>query len=117
MIKFDPTNELSDEELDKIAAEDFDVFLDYLDQKSAYLKKFTKPLSSYHTKRYASIAAASSGKSLSKEDYDAAAKLGKKNEDEVVDKIIKKEKKQQEIEMLKNSGVKNVKTDRTQWFD
>lgn len=117
MIQFDPENELTDKELDKIAEQDFDAFLNYLDQKSEYLKKFTKPLSSYHTKRFASMAAATSGRELSKEDYDNANKLGRKNEEAAIDKITKKEKKQQEIEMLKNNGVKNVKTDRTQWFD
>ena len=33
MAKFDPQNELTDEELDIIADNDFDEFLDYLDQK------------------------------------------------------------------------------------
>ena len=64
MVKFDPNNELSDKELDTLAEKDFDMFLDYLDQKSEYLKQFTKPLSSYHTKRFASIAAATQGKQL-----------------------------------------------------
>ena len=34
---YDPNNPLSDEELDKIAEEDFDKFLEYLDSKTAYL--------------------------------------------------------------------------------
>ena len=42
MVKFDPNNELSDKELDALAEKDFDMFLDYLDQKTAYLKQFTK---------------------------------------------------------------------------
>lgn len=117
MLEFDPENELSDEELDKIAEKDFDAFLDYLDQKSEYLKKFTKPLSSYHTKRYASMAAADSGKDLSKEQYDKANNIGRKNEEAAIDKIEKKALKEKEIQMLKDNGVKNVKTDRTQWFD
>lgn len=117
MLKFDPQNELTDAELDKIAEQDFDAFLDYLDQKSEYLKKFTKPLSSYHTKRYASMAAADSGKDLSKEEYDKANNIGRKNEEAAIDKIEKKALKEKEIQMLKDNGVKNVKTDRSQWFD
>ena len=46
MVKFDPNNELSDEELNKLGEENFDDFLDYLDQKAEHLKQFTKPLSS-----------------------------------------------------------------------
>ena len=55
MILFDPQNELTDEQLDELANQNFDDFLDYLDQKAEYLKQFTKPLSSYHTKRFASV--------------------------------------------------------------
>jgi hypothetical protein len=72
MVTFDPTNPLSDNELDKLGKEDFDAFLDYLDQKSAYLLKDSK-------------------------------------------KVAGMKKKTHEI--LKQSGVKNVKTHRSQWFD
>ena len=44
MVKYDPNNPLSDEELDKLGKENFDEFLSYLDSKSEYLKSFTKPL-------------------------------------------------------------------------
>ena len=53
MVKYDPDNPLSDEELDKLSEEDFDKFLEYLDSKTAYLKQFTKPLDAYHLKRFA----------------------------------------------------------------
>ena len=53
MVKYDPNNPLSDEELDKLGKEDFDSFLEYLDSKSDYLKQFTKPLGTYHAKRFA----------------------------------------------------------------
>lgn len=70
--KFDPANPLSDSELDALSKTDFDAFLDYLDQKSAYLLKDSK-------------------------------------------KVAGMKKKTHEI--LKKSGVKNVKTHRSQWFD
>ena len=42
---YDPNNPLSDEELDKIAEEDFDKFLEYLDSKTdkSHPKKFLRP--------------------------------------------------------------------------
>ena len=42
-MKYDPNNPISDEELDKIAKEDFDKFLDYLDSQSAYLQSVAGP--------------------------------------------------------------------------
>ena len=40
-IKYNPKNPLTDKELDELAEKDFDLFLEYLDSKTAYLKKFT----------------------------------------------------------------------------
>jgi len=116
MVKFDPENELSDKELDTLAEKNFDEFLNYLDQKSDYLKQFTKPLSSYHTKRYASLSAKLDGRELSKEEYDKANDIGKENERKVAEKITKDWKEESKT-VLKNNGVKNVKTRRDQWFD
>ena len=42
---FDPQNQLTDEELNKLGKEDFDGFLEYIDGQAAHLKQFTKPLS------------------------------------------------------------------------
>lgn len=114
---FDPNNPLTDEELEQLGKDDFDAMLEYLDGQTAHLKKFTKPLSSYHTKRFASISAATQGKELSDDELKIADKIGKKNEQAASDKILNKEWKTKEHEMLKNTGVKNVKTDRSQWFD
>jgi len=116
MVEYDPENPLSDEELDKLAEKDFELFLEYLDSKAAYLKKFTKPLSSYHTKRFASMAAKQSGREFPKEEYEKADQIGKENEKKAAEKIAKDWKKEGE-EILKKNGVKNVKTRRDQWFD
>ena len=116
-MKFDPENQLTDEQLDKLGEEDFDGFLEYLDGKSEYLKKFSKPLSSYHTKRFAVMAAESTGKKIDDETYQSANEIGRKNELEAEERIGKKALKEQEKEMLKRTGVKNVKTNRSQWFD
>ena len=118
MVEFDPNNELSDEELDRIAEEDFDVFLDYLDQKAAYLKQFTKPLSSYHTKRFASITAATQGKQLTDEELKKAGEIGKKNEQIAFEKIKERfDEMEKENPKYKDEGIKNIKTNRKQWFD
>jgi len=117
MMKYDPNNPLSDKELDKIAEKDFDMFLEYLDSKTAYLKQFSKPLSSYHTKRFTALSLAQQGKPITDKELKTAEKIGKANEEKVIDKIVNKEWKQKEHEILKKNGVKNVKTDRSQWFD
>ena len=115
-MKYDFNNPLSGEELDKLAEKDFDLFLDYLDQKTEYLKQFSKPLSSYHTKNFASLSLKQQGKEITEEELKKADKIGKDNEDKVRDKFVNQEWKQKEREVLKKT-VKNVKTDRSQWFD
>jgi len=67
---YNPDQELSKEELDVLAKEDFNAFLDYLDSKANYLKKFSIPLSSYHKKRYAAMSEA-----LAKEERDRARQV------------------------------------------
>ena len=118
MVNFDPNNELSDKELDTLAEKDFDMFLDYLDQKAEYLKQFTKPLSSYHTKRYASIAAATQGKQLTDDELKKATEIGKKNEDAAFEKIKERfEEMEKDNPKYKDEGIANIKTNRKQWFD
>lgn len=116
-MKYNPENPLTEEQLEKLGEENFDLFLEYLDSQSEYLKQFSKPLSSHHTKRYASLSAAHQGKQISEKELKRADKIGKENEQKAIDKIKNKEWKTKEHEMLKKTGVKNVKTDRTQWFD
>ena len=89
-MKYDPNNPLTDEQLDELGKTDFDAVLEYLDSQSEYLKKFTKPLSSYHTKRYASLASAAVGKQITDEELKKADELGKKNEKEAIDKVENK---------------------------
>ena len=116
-MKFDPNNELSDKELDALAEKDFDMFLDYLDQKSEYLKKFTKPLDTHHLKAYASFDATQHGRELSDTDLKKLNKMGKQNEEIGFDKEKHSEWVEKKNDRLKNTGVKNVKTTRKQWFD
>ena len=120
MVKFDPNNELSDKELDALAEKDFDMFLDYLDQKAEYLKQFTKPLDPYHLKRFAAQTKYDTkGEALTIEELKKLQKLGEENTkmtDEELEKHL--EWKEKEYEMLRKAfGMKNVKTHRSQWFD
>ena len=115
---FDSENPLSDLELEKLGDENFDEFLDYLDQQAEHLKQFSKPLSSYHTKRYASISAATQGKELTKEELKVAGELGKKNEDAAFNKIKERfDEMEKDNPKYKDEGIKNIKTNRSQWFD
>ena len=89
-LKYDPKNPLTDKQLDEIAAHDFDKFLEYLDSKTEYLKQFTKPLSSYHTKRFASLSLKQQGKEITDDELKKAEKIGKDNEKKVINKIKNK---------------------------
>ena len=78
-MEFNKTNEeiekMSDDELFK-----------YLDAKAAYLKQHTSPLSSYHTKRFASVSSAISNTEF---DYDSVKKIGEENDRLANEKFIK----------------------------
>ena len=115
---YDHENPLSEKELELLGEENFDDFLDYIDQKAEHLKQFSKPLSSYHTKRYASISAATQGKELTKDELKKAGELGKKNEDAAFEKIKERfDEMEKDNPKYKDEGIKNIKTNRSQWFD
>ena len=82
-MKYDPNNPISDEELDKIAKEDFDKFLEYLDSKSAYLKTKTSPLNSHELKTMAMLDAKIKGKDVSNEEWESIKEMGKQNEEKI----------------------------------
>jgi hypothetical protein len=77
---YDPSNPLSDEELDKLGKEDFDTFLEYLDSKSAHLRKMTKPLDEHHIKKFAAMDAQSRGESIDDTLIQKAKKIAKDNQ-------------------------------------
>ena len=83
---YDPNNELTDEQLDKLAEEDFDKFLEYLDAKSEYLRKDVRPLNAYETKKMAGLTAAFQGRQLTDEEFERAKEIGKENEKKILGK-------------------------------
>jgi hypothetical protein len=63
-----------------------DELFEYLDAKAAHLAKHISPLSSYYTKKFASIGAAISETEF---DYDSVKKIAKENEQKGYEKFIK----------------------------
>jgi len=108
-MKYDPNNELTDEQVESLPEEEF---FEYIDTKAAYLKEFTIPLDQYHVKKYASVAA---GGTLSTKQLREAKKIGKQGEWIKAEKIAEAAKnisvKQPDL------YVKHHKTDRSQWFE
>lgn len=113
-MKYDPNNELTDAQVEALPEEDF---FEYIDTKAAYLKQFTRPLESYHTKRFVGVGAAIEGREPTKHEFDTAKKIGKEN--------FQKRMEQEAIASEKLGGdpkyrdpqIKHFKTHRSQWFD
>lgn len=111
---YDPKNELTDTELSALNEKDF---FEYLDTKAKYLKQFTRPLESYHTKRFASIEAAMQGRELTNAELEAAKKIGKENFNARMEKEAEAARKLGGDPKYRDEGIKNFKTHRSQWFD
>lgn len=72
-MKYDPNNELTDEQLEKLGEDDFDAMLEYLDGMAEHKKRGGNP------------------------------------------KV--KEHKEQKRQVLRDTGITKIKTNREQWFD
>jgi hypothetical protein len=70
-----------------------DELFEYLDAKVTHLKQHTSPLSSYKTKKFASIGAAISKTEF---DYDSVKQITKENEQKGYEKFIKDKNKNNE---------------------
>ena len=116
-MKYDPENELTEMELDELGKANFDAFLAYLDEKAAYLKQFTRPLESYHTKRFVAASAAMQGTHVTSEQLEAAKKIGRENFNKRMETESKASEKLGGDPKYKDPGIKNFKTHRSQWFD
>jgi len=114
MVEFDPNNPLSELELENLGDESFDDFLDYLDQKAEYLKQFTKPLGTYHTKNFASLA---KGGDLTLKELQRAKEIGKVGDIEIARRIAEAAEKLGNDPKYRDEGIKHLKTNRKQWFD
>lgn len=108
---YDPNNELTDTEL---SALDEKEFFEYLDTKANYLKQFTRPLGSYETKHFA---AWTKGDSLTTEELKKAKEIGKDGDMAYSESIRTAAEKLGGDPKFRDKGIKNIKTNRTQWFD
>jgi len=108
-MKYDPKNELTEEQMKVLSEDDF---FSYLDAKAKYLKKSTIPLDEYHIKRFTAI---TRDGNITNSDMKRAKKLGKESD------YIKAEKMQEAAKNIKVKEpelyVKGHKTHRSQWFD
>ena len=85
-MKFNKT----DDELKRMSE---DELFEYLDAKATHLKQHTSPLSSYYTKKFASVGAAISNTEF---DYDSVKQIAKENEQKGYEKFIKDKNKNNE---------------------
>lgn len=109
----EPFVELTDEELKGLSDEEL---FDYLDRKALHLRQTNtiKPLGSYHTKQFMAM---SKGKELSTEELKTAKELGRSGDEAYSDSIRQAAEKLGGDPKLKDPGIKNIKTNRRQWFD
>lgn len=110
-MKYNPEQELTDEQLKGLSE---DEFFEYLDSKAAYLKQFTQPLGQYHTKHFAAI---SKGGELTTKELKRAKEIGREGDDMRARKIAEAASGLGEDPKFRDPGIKNIKTKRTQWFD
>lgn len=113
-MKFDPHNELTEAQLNELGEKDFDAFLLYLDDKAAYLKQFTRPLGTYQTKNFAAL---TKGSELTDDELKRAKEIGKQGDDYRAEKIAEAASKIGVDPKYTDEGIKNIKTNRKQWFD
>lgn len=105
--------ELTDEELKGL--NDDELFA-YLDTKALHLRQNNtiKPLGSYHTKQFAAI---TKGSALTTDELKKAKELGRMGDEQYSENIRQAAEKLGGDPKLKDPGIKNIKTNRSQWFD
>jgi hypothetical protein len=113
-MKYNPENELTEEQVTALPE---DQFFEYIDSKAAYLKQFTRPLETYHTKRFVGIGAAIEGREVSNRELEAAKKIGKDNFRKRMEREAKASDELGGDPKYRDLGIKHFKTNRTQWFD
>ena len=107
-MKYNPQNPLTEEEINQL---DDGVLFDYLDSRAAYLKNFSRPLDTYHTKQFL---AATKGGEVTAEELKRAKEIGRAGDEAKIDEIINAEVKLGGNPKFKDDTIK-VKTHRSQW--
>jgi hypothetical protein len=107
---YSPETPLTEEQINQL--NDDDLFA-YLDSRAEYLKKYSRPLDTYHTKQFL---AATKGGEVTAEELKMAKEIGKAGDEAKIDEIINAEVKLGGNPKFKDDTIK-VKTHRSQWFD
>lgn len=111
MIQYDPTKELTANELNALDEKEF---FEYLDARAKHLKQFTRPLDTYHAKTFAALA---NGGNLSSDELKTAKEIGRIGDEAKYNAISEATERLGGDPKYKDKGIKNVKTHRSQWFD
>ncbi len=74
-MKYNPTQQLTAEQISKLSDDDF---FEYLDSRAEYLKEFSRPLDTYHTKQFL---AATKGGEITESEFKKAKKIGRIGDD------------------------------------
>jgi hypothetical protein len=110
-MKYNPQNPLTEEEINQL---DDDLLFEYLDSRAEYLKKYSRPLDTYHTKQF--LAATKCGE-ISKEELKRAKEIGSVGDDIKLEEISQSMERLGGDPKLKDEGIRNIKTNRSQWYD
>jgi hypothetical protein len=108
-MKYNPEQELTDEQMKELSEDDF---FEYLDSKAAYLKEHSAPLNQYHVKKFASV---TMGGNLSTKQLRRAKEVGREGEWIRNEKL--KEAAKHITAKVPDLNVRGHKTNRRQWID
>jgi len=107
-MNYNPDTPLTEEQVNKL---NDDELFEYLDSRAEYLKKYSRPLDTYHTKQFL---AATKGGEVTAEELKLAKEIGKAGDEAKIDEIINAEVKLGRNPKFKDDTIK-VKTHRSQW--
>ena len=110
-MKYDSNNPLTEEQINLL---NDDELFEYLDSRAEYLKKYSRPLDTYHSKQFL---AATKGGEVTKEELKRAKEIGSIGDEVKMENIVSTMEKLGGDPKLKDVGIRHVKTNRNQWFD
>lgn len=111
-MNYNPKKPLTEQQINNLSD---DQLFEYLDSKSAYLKKNTRPLSAYECKQFSCLTSKNTDKEITIDQIKIAEDIGKENAEIMEQKIL--ETMQKKGLVKPNLLIKNHKTNRSQWFD
>ena len=110
-MKYDPQSPLSEYQINRL---DDDILFEYLDSRAEHLKKYSRPLDTYHAKQFL---AATKGGEITEAELKRAKEIGRVGDDVKFEEISQSMEKLGGDPKLKDAGIKNIKTNRKQWFE